>query len=77
MAGDFPTSADQLRQLIREELEVHDARKAETEAAARFLLDRLNEFASGLMDSDAAREYFGHVAPPAARLLASLSQEAA
>lgn len=35
MAGDFPTSADQLRVIIREELEAHDARVAEAVAALR------------------------------------------
>ena len=56
-----------------ERLRTRAQRAPEVLGAARFLLERLDEFDPG--EDDAEREYHGHVAPAIARLRAALTSK--
>jgi hypothetical protein len=59
-------------ELVSELADVAEAHFLPIEEAARFLLDRLDEFDPG--DDEPEREYHGHVAPAIARLRSALSR---
>ena len=42
---------------------------------AAFLCSRLREFENELLDDEVARQFFGHVSPPLARLEALLAEQ--